>query len=46
MGICLHHIEVIVRDRFSSLISSLYVVKKGGRRQNLLRNGLPYSWRI
>ena len=30
---------------FSSLILSLYVVKKGGRWKNLPRNGLPYSWR-
>ena len=30
---------------FSSLILSLYVVKKSGRRKNLPRNGLPYSWR-
>ena len=26
------------------LISSLYVVKKGGRRKYLPYNGLPYSW--
>ena len=30
---------------FSSLISSLYAVKNGNRRQNLPSNGLPYSWR-
>ena len=31
MGICLHHIETIVRGQ--ALISSLYVVKKGDRRK-------------
>ena len=30
---------------FSSLILSLYVVKKGGRRKNSPCNGLSYSWR-
>ena len=43
MGVCLRHVETIVRDRFSSLISSLYAVKNGNRRQNLLSNGLSYS---
>ena len=33
MCVCLCHVEAVVRDRFSSLISSLYVVKKGGRRK-------------
>ena len=45
MGICLRHVETIVRDRFSSLISSLYAVMNGNRRKNLPGNGLPYSWR-
>ena len=30
---------------FSSLISSLYAVKNGTRRQNVPSNGRPYSWR-
>ena len=32
MDICLRHVEVVIRDRFSSL---MYVVKKGGRRKKL-----------
>ena len=44
MGVCLRHLKAIVRDRFSSLISSLYLVKIGGRRKNSPCNGLPYSW--
>ena len=33
MGICLRRVKAVIRDRFSSLILSLYVVKKGGRRK-------------
>ena len=45
MGICLHHIEAIIRD-LSSLIMilSLHVLKKGNGRKTLSSNGLPYSW--
>ena len=42
MGVCLRHVEAI---DFSSLNSSLYVVTKGGRWNNLPRYGFPYSWR-
>ena len=34
MGACLRHVKAVVCDRFSSLISSLYVVKKGSSRKN------------
>ena len=40
MGACLHHVQAI---NLSSLMSSLYVVKKGDRRKFLSGNGLPYS---
>ena len=38
MGVCLHPIEVNVCDRS---FFTLYVVKKGDTKKNLLINGLP-----
>ena len=38
MSVCLHHVEQSYAIDFSSLISSLYVVKKGGRKK------LTMSW--
>ena len=38
MSICLRHVEMIVRDRFSSQILPFYIVKKGEYRKHLPSN--------